>query len=130
MLYYIKRYPFSLLIILTVVYLSFFKPPTFDVPLFEGFDKLVHFCMYGGMAGMLWLEFLLNHRREVLSLKRVLIGAVLCPIVFSGLIELGQQYLTTYRGGDWRDFAANTAGVLVASVFAWFVMRPYILKKK
>ena len=27
MLYYIKKYPLSLLIILTVVYLSFFKPP-------------------------------------------------------------------------------------------------------
>ena len=27
MLYYIRKYPVSLLIILTVIYLSFFKPP-------------------------------------------------------------------------------------------------------
>ena len=59
MLYYIKKYPFSLAIILVVIYLSFFKPPKMDdIPLFPGVDKVVHFCMYGGMSGMLWLEFL------------------------------------------------------------------------
>ena len=30
MLYYIKKYPVSLVIILAVIYLSFFKPPTTD----------------------------------------------------------------------------------------------------
>ena len=34
-----------------------------DIPLFPGVDKVVHFCMYGGMSGMLWLEFLRNHRK-------------------------------------------------------------------
>ena len=43
-----------------------------DIPLFPGVDKVVHFCMYGGMSGMLWLEFLRNHRKyeTVLCLDR------------------------------------------------------------
>ena len=38
MLYYIKKYPVSLLIILTVIYLSFFKPPTTDLSNFPYID--------------------------------------------------------------------------------------------
>ncbi len=64
MLYYIKKYPVSLLIILTVIYLSFFKPPTTELNRIPNVDKIVHICMYLGMSGMLWLEFLRAHRRN------------------------------------------------------------------
>lgn len=57
MLSYIKKYPISLFIILTVIYLSFFKPPKMDLDEIPNLDKLVHVCMYFGMSGMLWLEF-------------------------------------------------------------------------
>lgn len=57
MLSYIKKYPISLFIILTVIYLSFFKPPKTDLNEIPNLDKLVHVCMYFGMSGMLWLEF-------------------------------------------------------------------------
>lgn len=64
MLYYIKKYPLSLLIILTVVYLSFFKPPQTEMDSIPGIDKVVHVCMYLGMSGMLWLEFVRAHRKD------------------------------------------------------------------
>ena len=72
MLYYIKKYPVSLLIILTVIYLSFFKPPTTDLSNIPNIDKIVHVCMYLGMSGMLWLEFLRAHQKplEALRFKR------------------------------------------------------------
>ena len=44
MLYFIRKYPFSLVIILAATYLSFFQPPSMDdEPLFlwPHFDKLV-----------------------------------------------------------------------------------------
>lgn len=130
MLYYLKKYPLSLTVIAIVIYLSFFKPPTLDnIPLFEGFDKLVHFCMYGGVSGILWLEFLRNHHKYEAVLWHAWIGAVFCPIAMSGLIEILQQYCTSYRGGEWSDFLANTCGVIAATVFAWFVLRPWIVKK-
>ena len=50
MLYYIKKYPFSLLIILAVIYLSFFKPPSTRLSLIPNIDKVVHVCMYLGMS--------------------------------------------------------------------------------
>ena len=53
MLYYIKKYPVSLVIILAVIYLSFFKPPTTDLGTIPNLDKVVHICMYFGMSGML-----------------------------------------------------------------------------
>jgi VanZ family protein len=130
MLYYIRKYPFSLALLLVVIYLSSFKPPSIDILNFQGRDKLVHFCLYGGVSGVLWLEFLLNHRNEhTLPLRHALIGALLCPVLFSGLMEIGQKYLTHYRSGEWLDFLANTGGILSASLFAWYVLRPWILKK-
>lgn len=129
MLYYIKRYPFSWMVILAILYLSFFKPPTVDLPSFLYMDKVVHFCMYGGLSGVLWLEHVWNHRRGNEKWRRNFIGATLLPIVFGGLIEVGQEYLTTNRQGDILDFAANVCGVLVATLIGWFVIRPIIREK-
>lgn len=123
MLYYIKKYPLSIIIILTVVYLSFFKPPTNDdMPNIPHLDKLVHFCMYLGMSGMLWFEFYRAHRCERPPMMHAWIGACFSPILFSGVVELLQQHATTHRGGDWLDFMANTLGVFAAT---WIAHRWY-----
>ena len=124
MLSYIKKYPISLFIILTVIYLSFFKPPKTDLDEIPNLDKLVHVCMYFGMSGMLWLEFLRAHRRDHAPMWHAWVGALLCPVLFSGCVELLQEYCTTYRGGDWLDFAANTTGAVLASLVAYYVVRP------
>lgn len=71
MLYYIKKYPFSLLIILAVIYLSFFKPPSTRLSLIPNIDKVVHVCMYLGMSGMLWLEFIRAHKRRRADVARL-----------------------------------------------------------
>ena len=55
MLYYLKIYPISLTIILVVIYLSFFKPPSVEIGKIPGIDKVVHICMYAGLCGMLWI---------------------------------------------------------------------------
>ena len=125
MLYFIKKYPLSLLVILAVIYLSFFRPPSTDLGTIPGFDKVVHVGMYFGMSGMLWLEFLRAHRRDQVPLWHAWVGALLCPVLFSGVVELLQAYCTTYRGGDWLDFAAKAAGALLASGVAQVVRRKY-----
>ncbi|WP_455639931.1 VanZ family protein [Parabacteroides sp.] len=130
MLYYLKKYPISLAIIAVVIYLSFFKPPSMEIGKIPGMDKVVHVCMYAGVSGMLWLEFLRNHRKYDDVLWHAWIGAVLCPILMSGVIELLQEYCTTYRGGDWFDFLANITGVALATLFANLVLRPWMMKKK
>ena len=130
MLYYIKKYPVSLLIILTVIYLSFFKPPTTDLSNIPNIYKIVLVCMFLGMSGMLWLEFLRAHQKGDSPLWHAWVGAFVCPVLFSGMVELLQEYCTTYRGGDWLDFAANTTGALIASLIGYFVLRPRMAKKQ
>ena len=129
MLYYIKKYPVSLVIILAVIYLSFFKPPTTDLGTIPNLDKVVHICMYFGMSGMLWLEFLRAHRRDRTPMLHAWVGSFVCPVLFSGAVELLQAFCTTYRGGDWLDFAANTTGAVLASLVACFVLKLRVMRK-
>lgn len=123
MLFYIKKYPVSLFIILAVIYLSFFKPPKTDLNEIPNVDKLAHICMYFGMSAVLWFEFWRAHRRERAPMWHAWVGAFLCPVVFSGMVELLQEYCTSYRGGDWLDFAANSTGALLASLLGYYWIR-------
>ena len=54
----------------------------------------------------------------------------MCPVIMSGLIEIGQATLTETSGGDWMDFLANITGVVLGSIFSYYVLRPYIWKKR
>jgi len=125
----IKAYPFSIILFLVITYLSLMTPPKIGILLFRHWDKVVHFCMYGGLSGVFWIEFLLKHRRNKANYLYVLVGAVLYPILLGGVLELCQKYFTRSRSGDWMDFLANTTGVIVASLIAWFIIRPWIIKK-
>ena len=118
---HISRYRFSLMIIAAILYLSFFKPPQTSLSEITNFDKMVHFGMYFGLSALIWIEYLVSHAR--CSRMRLLLGAVLMPIVLSGAIELAQKYLTTWRGGEWWDFASNTAGVLTAGIILSLIAR-------
>lgn len=123
----LKKYPFSIAIVLLIVYLSFFKPPTIDTGYeIPHLDKVVHFCMYFGLAGIIWWEFLRSHK-DGKGLFRVWFAALLFPILFSGGIELLQEYATEHRGGEWLDFAANSAGALFAALAGYYILRPRII---
>ena len=126
---FIKDYPFSIIFVLVVAYLSLSQPPKVMIPLFRNWDKVVHFCMYGGLSGVIWIEFLLKHRKKKAGILFAVLGPVLCPIVIGGIMELCQRYFTRYRSGDLIDFMANMTGVLVATLIALFVLRPLIMKK-
>ena len=128
MLDYLKRYPLTWLVILTIFYLSFFKPPQTDMETIPGIDKLVHLCMYGGLCTLLWIEYLRTHRS--INRWKTLIGAIILPIALSGLIEMLQSYCTEHRGGDWLDFVANSLGVLLAAMAGRYILRPIIWRKK
>lgn len=130
MLHYIKKYPVSIAIILLVIYLSFFKPPSlpdtdWKIP---HLDKVVHMGMYFVMSGMLWWEFFRSHKSRLL-MHRAWIGAFLCPVLFSGCVEVLQEYCTSHRGGDWLDFLANTVGALLASLIFVYIMYPRMQRK-
>lgn len=122
MIRYIKKYPVSLAFIVVVVYLSFFKPPSVpEVALFPHADKIVHMGMYFVMSALLWWEFWRSNKERII-IWHAWVGAFLCPVLFSGAVELLQEYCTTYRGGDWLDFLANTTGATIASIISYYLL--------
>lgn len=126
MVYYIKHYPISLIVIGIICYLSFFTPPQTDLNEIPNLDKLVHFCMYFGLCSVIWIEYLWHH--SSVNRKQLLSGAVLFPILMSGLIEILQEYCTDTRSGDWLDFIANSIGALASIPAGHYIYRRLIRK--
>lgn len=123
---HISRYKFSLIVVAVILFLSFFKPPHTGLDTITNFDKMVHFAMYFGFSCVIWFEYLRSH--TTYSALRLVLGAIIFPIALSGVIELAQEYLTTYRGGEWWDFASNSSGVLFAALIGFLLMRSKWLK--
>lgn len=118
--------PISLVVLIAIFYLSFFKPsstPQIEIP---NLDKLAHFCMYFGLSMMVWLD--LFRYKKVQPILGWTLGFIL-PVMISGIIEILQSTLTTYRGGDWFDFLANSIGALSASLFMYYLVIPFLKKR-
>ena len=111
-----KKYPLSVACFVMIWILSFLPFPEMEpleeVPLM---DKWTHIVMYGGSCGVLWTEYLRKH--SGIDAEKLFLYAWLLPVLMSGLIELLQEYCTTYRGGEWLDLMANTTGVTLAAVY-------------
>lgn len=125
---YLKRYPLSILTFCAIVYLSLFKPSDgMKLQLFEGMDKVVHFCMYAGLSFIIWFEFFRVHEKR--NSFKAFLAMFLIPLMFSGVMEILQSELTTYRSADILDFLFNIAGVVFANIICFFVVRPMIDKR-
>lgn len=94
---------------------------------FEHFDKFVHFMMFLGLAGSASFSYIFFNKGQIIIL-RMLIFAVLLPIIYGGAIEIIQHYWFEGRSGDWYDFLADTLGALTAIPFA-FLFRRFMLKQ-
>lgn len=122
----LKRYPLSLVVLATIVYLSFFKPPKTSLSEIDNIDKVAHVIMYGGFCSVLWFEYFLSHLKP--RIRKIFWGAIMAPILFSGVVEILQELTTIHRGGDWWDFLFNSIGVLMAAVFSIYVTKPLMIK--
>jgi len=98
-------------------------PPLAGVPMI---DKWVHFVMYGGLAGTMWLDlFFIRKERELTS---VFWAAVLIyPVFLGGLMEVVQESFTTCRNGDMIDFWADCIGVVLGNILALLIFL-YLVK--
>lgn len=111
------------IIALLIFYLSCLVTPS-DVPEVDfhlpiDTDKIVHFCMYFGLAGIASFNYIFLNRGHIIILK-MLIFAILVPVLYGGLLEILQANFFE-REGDWWDFLANTIGALSTIPFSlWF----------
>lgn len=120
---YIKKYKCSLICIILIWILCLMPVPEIemveDVPFF---DKWTHIVMYLGTCSIIWAEYLVAHK-EKRNWKRLTVGAIVLPVLMSGLLELIQEYGTGgLRSGDWMDLAANTLGVVLAAILGQCVL--------
>ena len=128
MVKYICRYPFSLLVIVAILFLSLFNPPETRLDDVTFIDKIAHVCMYGGLELIIWVEYLRRHA-DLNKVKFILLG-IAAPIALGGIMELAQMLLTVNRSGEWADFIADTLGVLAGAAAGLFILRPLIWKKR
>ena len=128
MIKYICRYPFSLLVIVAILFLSLFNPPETRLDDVTFIDKIAHVCMYGGLELIIWVEYLRRHA-DLNKVKFILLG-IAAPIALGGIMELAQMLLTVNRSGEWADFIADTLGVLAGAAAGLFILRPLIWKKR
>lgn len=128
MIKYICRYPFSLLVIVAILFLSLFNPPETRLDDVTFIDKIAHVCMYGGLELIIWVEYLRRHA-DLNKVKFILLG-IAAPIALGGIMELAQMLLTVNRSGEWADFIADTLGVLAGAAAGLFILRPLIWRKR
>lgn len=74
-------------------------------------DKIAHFIFYFVFA-LLLFRIILEYKTS--SITASLLIAAIVPIVYSGGIELTQEYLTTTREADFLDFFVNILGATIA----------------
>ena len=61
----LRNYPLTIVCVLTVWYLSLFKPPSVSLlDGVDGVDKVVHTLMYAGLCSLLWLEWFRRNPRR------------------------------------------------------------------
>jgi len=125
----VKKYKFSFLVALIILYLSLTNSHTFDkVPAFNipHFDKMVHFAMYFGLTLMIIIE-----SRKSISGLRHLLTICLIPLFFGILIEIMQYSLTSTRSANFYDGVADFTGILVAVMIFYFIkpLKKEIFKK-
>lgn len=127
---WLLRLPAGLLSALTlsaILYLTLVpRPlPPMEVQLWEHTDKVVHALM---MAGMVWAASLDMMRRSRTRLERMrlaqLIAVAVATVALGGGIEILQDAMGMGRGGDWADFAADTAGAIAAATVTGLIPWP------
>ena len=128
MIKYICKYPFSLLVIVAILFLSLFNPPETRLDDVTFIDKIAHVCMYGGLELIIWVEYLRRHA-DLNKVKIILLG-IAAPIALGGIMELAQMLLTVNRSGEWADFIADTLGALAGAAAGLFILRPLIWRKR
>lgn len=123
---------FSILVIAAILWLTLAPDPLpdNDLPLFPGFDKVGHACMFGGLYFAAAFDWSTRHRKSHtypdtgfnLPAKHA-IAIALAAIAFGGAIELIQGAMGMGRGCDIFDFLADTAGVAVSALITPCILR-------
>lgn len=122
LLLHLRRYPITLLLAVSIVFLSLLPIPDIKMPVQVPLaDKWTHMVMYGVLTLVIWFDYRRSHQQ--CNAWRLLLFAFLAPIAMGGILELMQAHLTTCRSGEWLDFVANTIGVCLGTIMGILMMK-------
>lgn len=116
---WLKRYKWTILLVV-VVFLLIIMPgrdvPSIGIP---HLDKVVHFCMFGSINFMFYLEYYFNNK----CLPRF-INPCIYLTIYGTLTEI-VQYFVPGRSCDIKDLIADTLGILIVGL----IMHTQLKKK-
>ena len=106
------HYKYSPLLLIIITYLSLknidmepMRTLPFAIP---HADKIIHLIMYLVLGGTCTME-----SQHITNKYAKVSFCIIAPILYSGIIELLQEYYFPPRTGEWADIACNTIGVLI-----------------
>ena len=105
---FLEKWPslaYGLTILIAVAIIGLSLSPLDKLPDAPGGDKLHHFVAYAALSFPL-----------AFIKARPLPAYLICFILLGGIIELVQPYVNRY--GEWADFGANFAGVMIGWLIA------------
>lgn len=116
------RIIFSLIYLSIIAFLSLLPPNDFpELPLFPGADKIVHTCMYLGLA---WLACWSMHAES----KRIWYYLIiLFAIGWGVMMEIFQFLMHLGRAFEYNDMIGNSVGAIIGVLIYIFMVR---LKRK
>lgn len=113
----LKFYLFLLILSTGLILYGTLFPADYDMPkTVFGFDKLIHFIMFGVWTVVFGLVRFL---KEKFALWPIFIISAL----FGLAIEILQNYLPTNRSAELWDFAADLSGTLIALLILYFIAK-------
>jgi len=98
------------------------------IPVFEGFDKLVHTGFFFVLTVLLFYGKI--HQQKSYSFRiRTILVILLVTSIFGGGIELLQMFVFTYRSAEWWDLFADMTGVGMG-IFSYILLHRTHLNEK
>lgn len=125
---FIKRYPFTTVLILGIWVVCLIPIPETPLSGVTLIDKWTHVTLYTILGCCIWIET--ARSRQKLSNKQLFILTFAAPIIMGGLIEIVQATCTGgNRSGEWMDFLADSIGV-VLSLLIGILLATCLSKRK
>ncbi|HUH33369.1 MAG TPA: VanZ family protein [Daejeonella sp.] len=98
------------------------------LPLFEGFDKLVHTGFFFVLTVLLFygkIRQQLSYSYRIITILKIL----LITTILGGGIELLQLTIFTYRSAEWWDFICDMVGVGMG-IFSYIFLHRFRFNEK
>ncbi|MDD2960988.1 MAG: VanZ family protein [Muribaculaceae bacterium] len=119
----------STLIVLLLIFYATLSPNPFHLSestkLFPGADKIVHLIMFMTLTISALFDYSKKTFPHHLKIK-ITTALIAGCIVIGGLIEILQEFLTASRSGNFLDFYADIAGILIGLLLYKFFIEKYI----